>query len=151
MIEKGTEFVIATKTEAALGAESVPLDGVARVAIDAEARYRLDEIALAQLHSILLGRKYDDKVLDTYEQVYEWSEMHGPWLIRLPDDFVSALATYDLRSIQRLGRQWVRSCDAFTVNAAPVTWATNTVDLLAKLARRALQQNKNMYWQVPSC
>jgi hypothetical protein len=147
----GPEFLIASETEAASGAESVPLDGVHGVAVDPDSLYGLAEQELGQLHCILLAREYDPDVLRGYEQVYEWSEMHGPWLIRLPDDFVQALAAQSETSTEALARKWADACYAFKANEAPRSWVEKTVARLVRLAQQAARQNKKMYWQVPSC
>jgi hypothetical protein len=147
----GPEFIIASEAEAASGAENVPLNGVDGVAVNPQSGFGLGAEELAHLHSLLLGQVCDDKVLHNYEQVYVWDEMHGPWLIQLPDDFVFGLANYDPNSLQELAKAWSDTCYAFRANEAPQSWLESTLRQLTKLARRTVQQNKKMYWQAPSC
>jgi hypothetical protein len=147
--DTGPHFLIAREADAATGAESVELDGVDAVA--GFQGYGLDQEALAELQCIVLGRDYDPKVLADYKEVYVWDEMRGPWLIRIPDDFVSALAIHDAQSVGSIARRWGNACDAFQANEAPASWIENLVAKLTKLARRATQQKKSMYLEVPSC
>jgi hypothetical protein len=149
--ELGPEFIVASDVEAAVRAESIPLDGVNCVAVDPEGLYGLDEYALARLQCMVLGCKYTSRVIYGYKQVYIWDELHGPWLMRLPDQFVAALAAADLRSKRTTAREWAKKCDAFQDNAAPQSWVEQTLEQLVQLARRAVQQKEKMYWVYPSC
>lgn len=147
--EPGDEFMVATESEAATGAEKVSRDGVQRVAF--EAAYGLDDTALTQLGSLADGR---DGVIDVpmdCEEVFAWCKSHGPWLLRLPDDFVRALAGVQASSIGSLAEAWVDVCYAFQGNEVPREWVENVISQLARVARQAIEQNKSMYWQVPSC
>ena len=147
----GPQFMVADECEATSGADSVPLDGVPRAGVDPEGLYGVGPECLAQLHCLVLGLEYDINVLDGYEEVYAWDEMHGPWLIRLPNEFVDGLAALDTQKILLLAQQWLKASYGFRLNEAPQSWVEKTVAKLAQLARQAIQHNKRMYWEAPSC
>jgi hypothetical protein len=90
-------------------------------------------------------------VLDQYQKVYDWDDLHGPWLYQLPDDFVNQLAVQNGTAITTLAEQWNQLGFAFRTNNAPLGWVEQTLLGLVKLAQRAKLLNKKMYWQVPSC
>jgi hypothetical protein len=147
----GPAFLIATEAEAVTGAEGVSLDGLDGIAVDPQGHYGFAEEQLVELHCLLLKRASDYGVLDNYSQVYVWDEMHGPWLIRLPDDFVTKLATYDFGSAKTFAEMWAKACRGLRRSEPPLSWYENTVGQMANLARRAVELNKKMYWQAPSC
>ena len=147
----GPHFLVATEVEGAIGAQSIQLDGVNAFAAYEGVAYGLGPECLAQLHSLVIGQCFDINVLDRYEEVFVWDEMHGPWLIRLPDDFVGALAAFDDKSIGSLASKWVETCYAFQANEVPLDWAERIVSRLVALARRAVQDGKKLYWEAPSC
>ena len=86
----GPHFLIASEDEAATGALAIPLDGVEAFAAWDNGTHGLGPEQLGELHCIVLGRVLDYGVLDGYQIVFTHDEMHGPWLIRIPDEFVSA-------------------------------------------------------------
>src|SRR5262249_8571046 len=127
----GTAFLIATPAEACSAAEFVSLDGVNGVGVEAETEYGLGGEELTRLDCLLRGRAYDAKEFSRYEQAYVWSEMHGPWLIRLPDDFVNALCELAASSFHSVAQEWFRLCYAFQANEAPLSWVEATLTQLA--------------------
>jgi hypothetical protein len=148
----GPHFLIAAAAEAAAGADSVELDGVDGFAVSRDGEYGIFPEDLAQLHCLLLGRETDFKVLDMYEIAFARDQTHGPWLVRLPDEFVKALSALDMQDVPRLADQWLKATDGtISFHQAPKSVGEVVVGKLAQLARRAIQEDRRMYWEAPSC
>jgi hypothetical protein len=78
-------------------------------------------------------------------------EMHGPWLVHLPDEFVSALASLDGEQLGSIGERWLRTSEGFGYRRTPQDWVRGVGFRLAQLAKLAVQQNKGVYWEPQSC
>jgi len=146
------QFLVASETEASFGAPSVPHDGKHAIEVDAECLYGLANAELGELQCLLMGKQeYDDKVLHGYKEVYEWDNMHGPWLIRLPGEFREVLASCEDTAIAELAKKWREKTYAFRENNAPEEWVEETLRQLVGIARLATEERKNLYWQPGSC
>ena len=147
----GPHFLIATEAEAAAGAQQVELDNVDGFEVWNDGTHGMCLEQLAQLHCLLLGRETDLSVLDAYKQVSAGDEMHGPWLVCLPDEFVSALASLNAEQLASIGEKWWEASSEFEYRQTPREWVQRLAIRLVALARRAVHQNKSMYLEPPSC
>jgi hypothetical protein len=146
----GPHFLVATEAEAATGAESVQLDGADAIAAWEGGTHGLGAEDLAELHCLVLGRASHQSVLDRYQIVFVRDQMHGPWLIRLPDEFVSALASLDAEQLESIGERWLKASDGFQFRQTPKQWVQQVGVRLAQLAKWAVHENKSLYWEAPS-
>ena len=147
----GPHFLIATEAEAATGAESIQLDGGEAFAAWDDGPHGLGPEQLGELHCIVLGRVLDYGVLDGYQLVFTHDEMHGPWLLRLPDEFVGALASLNTEQRASIGERWLAASSGFRFRQAPRAWVQHLGVRLADLARLAVGQHKHVYVEFPSC
>lgn len=147
----GPHFLLTTEADAATGAEAVQLDGIDAFAAWDDAPHGFGPEDLADLHCLVLGRASDPSVLDDYQIVFVQDEMHGPWLVRIPNEFVSALASLDKGQLESIGEKWLTASSGFRFRQAPKEWVQHIVVRLAQLAGRAVHQQKCMYWEAPSC
>jgi hypothetical protein len=147
----GPHFLIATEDEATTGAKSIELDGVEAFAAWADGTHALGPEQLGELHCLVLGRVLDYSVLDSYQIVFTHDEMHGPWLIRIPNEFVRALASLDPEQLASVGERWLAASSGFRFRQAPPEWVQRVGVRLAELARRAVSLHKQMYCEWPSC
>jgi hypothetical protein len=108
----GPHFLIATDAEAASGATAIELDGTHGFAAWDDDAHGLGPENIAALHCVITGRACDYSVLDNYPIVFVHDEMHGPWLLRMPDEFVTALASLDVEQLACIGQRWL---EAFAV------------------------------------
>src|SRR5438046_3119352 len=109
----GPHFLVATEAEAATGADAVQLDGIEAFAAWDDGTPGLGPEDLAELHCLILGRASDQSVLDSYQIAFVRDEMHGPWLVRMPDEFVSALASLDAEQLESIGERWLQASAGF--------------------------------------
>lgn len=150
--DHGPHFLIATEAEAAAGADSIQLDGINAFAAWENGTHGLGASELAELQCLVTNRGSVESVLDEYEMVFARSEMHGPWLVKLPTEFVSALAKIDGESLRTVGDRWLDvSTDRFQFRKTPREWIQDLGEKLVRLANRANSEKKNMYWEPPSC
>jgi hypothetical protein len=147
----GPHFLISTEAEAATGAGSVQLDGIHGFAAWDTGAHGLGAEDLAALHYAATGRPGDLSILDGFQTVFARDEMHGPWLVRLPNEFVSALATLDGEQLGSIGERWLQASENFRYRRAPGEWVQVVGFHLAQLAKRAVQENKGLYWEPQSC
>lgn len=148
----GPHFLVATKDEAATGAESIQLDGIDGFAAWDDGAHGLGPEDLVELHCLVLGRASDPTVMDGYEMVFVRDEMHGPWLVRMPDEFVRTMASLGAEQLLSIGEKWRRAAtNGLQFRRAPEEWVQRLGIRLAQLARRAVEQNKCLYWEPPSC
>jgi len=147
----GPHFLIAMPEEATVGADSVSLDGLDAFAAWNDETPGLGAEELAELHSLILGVPVNYSILDNYQLVFTRDELHGPWLVRIPDDFVQGLASLDAEQLQSLGNRWLQASDNFRFRKTPGQWVQNLAFRLAMLAKRAIEHNKSLYWEPPSC
>ena len=106
---------------------------------------------LAELHCLVLERVLDYSVLDSYKIVFTYDETHGPWLIRIADEFVSELASLDIGKLASLGERWLAASSGFRFRQTPEEWVQHLGVRLAELARVAVSRHKHLYWESPSC
>lgn len=148
----GPHFLIATELDAADGAMSVELDGVDAFAAWDTGAHGLGAEDLGTLYCAVTRRPDGMDILESLEMVFECDEMHGPWLVRLPSKFVTALASIDEIELQTIGERWFQeSTEGLQFRETPVEWAQDVALRIAQLARRAIDQGKNLYWEPPSC
>lgn len=149
--DSGPHFLVTTAAEAATGAQAVQLDEIDGFAAWDDGTHGFGPEDLASLHCLVLGRARDWSVLDSYQIVFVQDDMHGPWLIRIPDEFVKALASLRTDQVESIGEQWLEASSGFRFRQAPKDWVQHLGNRLAELARRAVSQGKGMYWESPSC
>ena len=147
----GPHFLITTEAEAATGAEQIQLDGVEAFTVWDDGTHGLGPEQLGELHCVLAGRPVDYAVLDSYQLVFTHDEMHGPWLIRIPDELVGALASLNTEQLASIGERWLAASSGLRFRQTPREWVQNLGVRLFELARRAVGQDKHMYVELPSC
>lgn len=149
--DHGPHFLIAAETDAATGAQQVLLDGVEGFAVWQHATHGLAIENLAELHCVVLQRAIAYEVLDDYCIDHVADEMHGPWLVRIPDEFTGAIASLEQPQLSMLSGRWLDASEGLRFRAAPKEWLQVIIDQLAKLARRAKDGGKCLYFEAPSC
>jgi hypothetical protein len=141
---------IASATEAAAGALHVVADGVNGADL-----YGIDDSSVAALQYALLGQEYesgsiDPAVLVNHELVYKYTEMHGGWLFRFPEDIVAALGELHGEGLVRVAKDWA---NIFENDGSPPTRAEveKMLRQIVTLAQNAVRQRRPMYWLAPGC
>ena len=147
----GPIFLVATEAEASTGAKTVELDGIEAFGAWDDGTHGLGPEQLAELQCLIQARACDYKVLDEYQIVFTDDEMHGPWLIRIPDEFVSAMASLDAGQLASIGDRWLEAGSGFRLRQTPRAWIQRLAERLVGLAKRATQLRKCLYWESPSC
>jgi hypothetical protein len=147
----GPHFLITSEAEAATGAESIQLDGVEAFAAWDDGTHGLGPEQLGDLHCVVLGCTRDYSLLDDYKIVFSHDEMHGPWLIRVPDELVITLASLDAAELETIGERWWQASSGFQFRQAPRDWVQRLALRLVKLAKRAVEQRNALYLELPSC
>ncbi len=94
------DLIVATSSEAeAIVASEYPLGTFEGVNVDG-----LDPLQIAALHSTLGDKEFGD-LLGGYQPVAEGSPS-GPWLIRLPDELIAALANISPDNQASIAGNW---------------------------------------------
>src|SRR4051794_27755838 len=66
----------------------------------------IDTVKLESLHEIVLGKKVDKSSPFRQQPV---GPDEGPWVFRVPDDFVAALAALDDAGREKAAARWART------------------------------------------
>jgi hypothetical protein len=144
---KATVFATSPE-EAARGALSVVADGL--VATDLSGIYAE---SVAALHYALLGKKYDPdgidlSILKSHEKVYTYTETHGGWLFRFPDDVVQVLATIPDSELGRIAQAWSL---VFQEDDPIPGEFEGMLRQLVTIVQAALDRHLAMYWLQEGC
>ncbi len=139
-----------SEQDAAIGASSAVADGVTGAAL-----YGVCAEGIAALQYAITGQDYgadgvDLDVLGSHKEVYVYTEMHGGWLFRFPDELVDALAHLGTGDAHRVGKAWSK---AFQVDGCRPSLADvcQMLEHLVALAKSAVQQSKPLFWRQESC
>lgn len=149
--DSGPHFLVATEAEASTVAKSIQLDGIEAFDAWDDGVHGLGPEQLAELQCLIQVRECDYKILDEYQIAFTDDEMHGPWLIRIPDEFVSAMASLDTGQLASIGDRWLEANSGFRLRQTPRAWIQRLAERLVGLAQRATEQGKCLYWESPSC
>ena len=147
----GPHFLIATDAEAVSGAESVQLDGIDGFAVWHSEPHRFGIESIAELYCVVLGQPTNMRILDQCDIVFTQDEMHGPWLVSLADEMVKTLSAVENSKIPSVTKRWLEASNDLRLRQAPENWLRRTLEQLVRLALRAVQLGKRMYFESPSC
>jgi len=134
-----TDLIVATEAElGAIPQDEIPINLFPGVDVKG-----IGLIELATLHS-LVGNAEFDPVLDAFPTIAGQESEDGPWLNRLPDDFVLALAGLANDAVAKLAAEWSQT-EEFQGRG----WDPEDVEVrlgeIVELARRALQEAKPIH------
>jgi hypothetical protein len=139
-----------SQDDAATGASSAVADGVTGADL-----YGISAEGIAALQYSINGQDYDAdgidlNVLGSHEEVYVYTEMHGGWLFRFPDDLVDALAQLSNGDMHRVAKDWFR---VFQLDgkAPSLEKVSQMLENLVALARGANREGKPLFWRQDSC
>ena len=147
---KATVFAT-TPEEAAQGALTVVADG--RTAVNLSA-IRAESVAALQ-HSVL-GQEYepdggDLTILKGHELVYQYTESHGGWLFRFPNEMVQLLAAVPESRLGDVSRRW----SAVFQNDGPPLPEEGEVEAMLRgvvtIAQASVACRLSMYWLQAGC
>ncbi|HEV7704566.1 MAG TPA: hypothetical protein VGO46_09750 [Gemmatimonadaceae bacterium] len=105
----------------------------------------IDAVKFGTLHSILTGRSFDD-LQPEYEPVVSVSD-DGPWVVRLPSDFVARLAALTGAEKQAAVSKWAAT-EEFELDGWTESDVTEAFDEIAVLARKAKDAGLSLFlWE----
>jgi len=105
----------------------------------------IDSVKFGMLHSILTGRSFED-LLPEYEPVVSVSD-DGPWVFRLPSDFVARLATLAGDDKQAVVSKWAAT-EEFVLDRWTASDVAEAFDDIALLARKADDAGHSLFlWE----
>ena len=123
-------IVLAPKTAAKkVAAESMPSKKMRNIDVKG-----VDVVKLGKLHAIVTGNKYD-AVRKSYDLAAEGGE-EGPWVVRLPDDFVATIAAFDVSAAKRAWEAWAKT-EEMKADKINVAAARLIVRAMCDMCRRA--------------
>ena len=140
-----------SEDEAANGASSAIANGVTGANL-----YGVSAEGIAALQYTIYGHDYDPdgidlSVLSSHEEVYVYTEMHGGWLFRFPDNLVDLLSQLSKGEPRhQVAKAWLK---AFQFDGDPplLDTVSQMLDHLVTLARGASRESRPLYWRQESC
>jgi hypothetical protein len=102
----------------------------------------IDTVKFTTLHALATGRSYDE-LMPGYEPVHSVSR-DGPWVVVIPVELVSHLATLDLAAIRELGLRWADTDEFFVDQWTPAD-VVATLDEICEQAVKASSTHRSLF------
>jgi hypothetical protein len=134
-----TDLVIATEADlGGVSPDELPISVFPGVDIKG-----IGIIELAILHGLLAGKEFDPR-LEAFPMVGGQESEDGPWLNRLPQDFVERLAGLDGEHLSSAAAQW-RATEEFEHNGWDPEDISQRLGEVCELAKRAVSEGKPIH------
>lgn len=102
----------------------------------------IETVKLAKLHALVTKKSYA-AVKGSYGLVAEGGE-EGPWVVRLPDELTTALATLDAAKTKKTASEWAKAEEFARDHWKPAAVSRALSDM-CDLARKATKAKKSLF------
>ncbi len=105
------------------------------------------DLVLFSLYCLLTGKPLDTDFSEEFSMIFEIPD-EGPWVRKVPDDFVLRLSEIKDESVEEISQKWKEADETFEMDDTPRTVVEEMLRTLRHSSRESIKNKKSLLvWQ----